>query len=118
MKEKDNVYLWGVSLAVLGVIAYLLYKKNTKRTGSDNYNLLLVNEPTAQVIGDIIKVKFDNDKFAQFYKNNRVIAFKGKTLLKKGTYLNGGRTIQPDGSKKVIKGNDIIQNLKDFNNER
>lgn len=114
MKEKDNVYLWGISLAVLGIVAYYLYKKNKKIVGSDNYNLVLVNEPTAQVVGDAIKVKIDADTFAQFYKNNRVILFKGKTLLKKGTYFNGGRIIQADGSQKVIKSNDVIENLKDF----
>ncbi len=30
MKEKDNVYLWGISLAVLGVVAYYIYKKRTR----------------------------------------------------------------------------------------
>jgi hypothetical protein len=114
MKEKDNVYLWGISLAVLGVVAYYLYKKSGKRVGVDNYNLVLAYEPTAKVLGDIIKVKIDNERFAQFYTNNRFFIFKGKTALGKGTYLDGGRVLKSDDGKKDIKGKDIIQNLKNY----
>ena len=116
MKEKSNVYLWGVALLAFAGLSYFLYKKTRKIKGSDNFNLLLTNEPTAKILGEIIKLKIDDNTYAQFYKNTRFFIFntKNNTVLTKGNYYNGGRILESDNSKNTIKGNDVIQNLKDY----
>ena len=48
----------------------------------------------------------------QFYTNNRVFIFNQKNeILKKGTYLMGGRKIVIDGGK-TVESKDVLANLK------
>jgi hypothetical protein len=61
---------------------------------------------------DLLLVSFNNSiNKAQFYKNNRVFIFDNSNkILKKGTYLNGGKKIVLD-SGVTFESTIIIENL-------
>lgn len=124
MKENQKVFLWAGGFVALVVVSYYLYKKFKKPiVGSDNYNLLLVNEPTAKATttptqGNVIRVDIGKDAFAIFYPTNRFFLYKIEENKRKevarGTYLNGGRYFKKDGDTKEIKGNDVLANIKNY----
>ena len=58
-----------------------------------------------------INVVFNGGKNnAVFYTNSRVVIFQGKNVLKKGSYLFGGKIITIDGGK-TVNSESVFSNL-------
>lgn len=116
--NKKGLAVTIIALSVVGLAYYyLIYKKNGI-SGSDAYSLfdnfksLQTNLGIKSGKDNIVIAKFNDGKnIAQFYDNNRIIIFNNdKKIVVKGSYSNGGQTINLDNGK-VIEGNSIWNNL-------
>lgn len=107
----------GVTLSVIGLAYYfLVYGKTFKKIDSnfDSVKNKLGIEPNKD---NVIIVPFNNKKnIAQFYNNNRVIIFNSdKKIIVKGSYSNGGQTINLDNGNNIYGEsvwNNLLQTLK------
>lgn len=100
-KNINGLIAVGITLGIAGIGYYFLVYK--KKDGNNFEDLLINLGSTVKPNKDnIVSVKFNADKnLAQFYTNNRVVIFDNATkkVLNKGTYSDGGKTINMDDGK-------------------
>lgn len=114
-----------IVVGVLGIVAYILYKKfKTKKLSraesivGDNFAFLQEKLGVVANKDGIVIIQYNDGKNqAQYYSNNRVIIFDAKTkpvkLLKKGTYSEGGISIKLDGGREVRNTSSAWQTISE-----
>ena len=124
-KNTKGIIAVAATLAIVGV-AYFIVKriKASRETRLDeNSSDKYLNESTKAVRDNLgkasivykdgnVKVDFGGKYSATFYTNNRFsINEKGAGLLKKGTYLDGGKKLIVDDGK-TVEGGSVWTNLQ------
>jgi len=100
---------------VLASLAYYFFvysKGGGGSSASDNLESLKKNLGEGKYEKDVATVKFNLGKNkASFYSNNRVIIFDDKdTVIMRGNYSDGGKTINIERGKQV-SGDSVWKNL-------
>ena len=118
MNKTVGKIVFFTSLAAIATGIVLLVKRLNEddsedgSSGKQNFDALVKNLGTGVSAKDgVVSIQFNNKQnLANFYNNNRIAVFKGKELLGKGTYMNGGKTINMDNGKSAT-GASIYTNL-------
>ena len=114
---RNGLIAVGVTVLVVGG-GFLLYRKYSSgdsfdwsfqgqssgadKASEENFSELLKNLAVKATNENSVVVPFNTQKdIARFYNNNRVVIFNGvtKAEIMKGTYSEGGKSIQIDGGK-------------------
>ena len=106
-----------IGLAALGYY-FLVYKKDdsSDKSGINNFEDLKKNLGSAYTsVNDTVVVKFNLQRnLAKFYTNNRFVIFDNKGVeMFKGSYFDGGKSLNMDNGK-VYSGASVLVNLENI----
>ncbi len=118
MNKTVGQIIFFSSIVAIGVGTVILVKRMKSTDGGasvggkENFDSLLVNLGNIKPSHDAVSIKFNNNQnLANFFNNNRLAIYKGKDLVDKGTYSNGGKVIKMDSGKSA-NGSSVYDNLE------